>query len=171
MKIRRDYCKIIDCIWSCDHNNANTYYTGSKTKGLDLPGSDDDIMIDINKMADIVVSESTEDLVQSTRANKLLIVTDNVPPAFALLKCVNQSSSLPIINSDVTVYLSSQDVLSSLNSLPSATGTRRTQGPSLETWMEFEDTYEAGRDNVPSILCKGWPKAAEEWKDRPRHYA
>ena len=89
VKMRQDYCKIVDCIKSINPDNVNRYYTGSKAEGLDLPGSDDDYMIDINNICDIAVSESIEDLVQSTRANKFLIVTDDVPPAFALLKCVS----------------------------------------------------------------------------------
>ena len=69
-------------------DNVNVYFTGSKAEGLDLPGSDDDYMIDINSLYDIEVSESVYDLIRSTRRNKLLIITDNVPPAFAMLKCV-----------------------------------------------------------------------------------
>ena len=68
------------------------------------------------------------------------------------------------------MYLSSQELLSSLNLLKSKTETHRIQGPAIESWHEFEDTSKAGRDNVASILCKAWPTAAAEWKNRPRHY-
>ena len=173
VKMRKDYCKISDCIGSCNSTSTNKYFTGSKAEGLDLPGSDDDYMIDINNTYYIEVSESMEDLLQSTRANKLLIVTDNVPPAFALLKCVSvydQSLRRAMVNMGDNAYLSSQEFLSSLNLFKFETGTRRIQGPSVETWHEFQDTSEAGRDNVPSILCKAWPTAAAEWRDRPRQY-
>ena len=172
VKMRQDYCKIRDCGSSINSYSAHVY-TGSKAEGLNLPGSDKDYMMDINNLRNIAVSESTEDLVQSTRANKLLIVTDNAPPAFALLKCVgldDQSLSHAIINMGDNAYLSSQEYLSSLTSLNSETHMRRIQGPSIESWEEFEDTSKSGRDNVPSILCKDWPTAAAEWKDRPRHY-
>ena len=173
VKMRQDYCKIVDCMKSIKPDKFNIYYTGSKAEGLDLPGSDHDFMHDINDMGDIEVSESIEDLLQSTRANKLLIVTDNIPPAFALLKCINvydQSLRRAIVNMGDNAYLSSQEFLSSPNLLKSETQTRRIQGPSIEAWQDFEDTSAAGQDNVPSILCKAWPTVAAEWKARPRHY-
>ena len=77
VKIRKDYCKIHDCIVSINPKSINVYFTGSKAEGLNLPGSDKNYMFDINNICDIALSESREDLVRSTRANKLLIVTDN----------------------------------------------------------------------------------------------
>ena len=144
-----------------------------RRRDLDLPGSDDDFMIDMNNTYDIEVSESVQDLVRSTRRNKLLIITDNVPPAFAMLKCVTLQhplllrSTVPMNNE---LYLSSQQVVSSPWRKSEKTETSRIQGPSVEVWTEYADTSESGRDNVPSILCKFWPTSAAEWKDRPRHY-
>ena len=171
VRIRQDYCKISDCVNSIEGNNV--YYTGSKAEGLDLPGSDHDFMIDINGIYDIEISESLQDLVRSTRRNKLLIITDNVPPAFAMLKCVTLQdplllpSSVPMNNES---YLSSQQVVSSPWRQSGKTETSRIQGPSVEVWNEYADTSQSGMDNVPSILCKFWPTSAAEWKDRPRHY-
>ena len=173
VKMRQDFCKINDCIGSINPHNVNVYYTGSKAEGLDLPGTDHDYMFDINNMYDVAVSESTEDLVQSPRTNKLLIVTDNISSAFALLKCVSLHSLLlrrAMVYMGDNAYLSSQEFLSLSNSLKSETETRRIQGPSVESWSEASDTSEPGQDNVASILCEAWPTAAAEWKDRPRHY-
>ena len=173
VRIRMDYCKIHGYISSSLPDKVNKYYTGSKAEGLHLPGSDDDFMYDINVIYDIEVSESVHDLVRSTRRNKLLIVTDNVPPAFAMLKCVTLQDPLllrtavPINNES---YLSSQQVVSSAWRQSEKTETSRIQGPSVEVWSEYADTSKSGRDNVPSILCKFWPTSASEWKDRPRHY-
>ena len=171
VRIRQDNCKIYDCIASMD--DINYYYTGSKAEGLDLPGSDDDYMIDINNIYDIEVSESLQDLVWSARRNKLLIVTDNVPPAFAMLKCVTLHSlfllcsAVPMNNES---YLSSQQVVSSPWLQTEKTETSRIQGPSVEVWNEYIDISKSGDDNVPSILCRFWPTSAAEWKERPRHY-
>ena len=174
VKMRQDYCKIQDCIKSCNPVSVNVYYTGSKAEGIDLPGSDNDYMMDVNNFHDIEVSESTEDLIQSTRANKVLIVTDKVPPGFAILKFISlQNTSLrrAIVNVGENAYLSSKEYLSTDLFLKSEIQTYRIQGPSLEMWGEFEDTSKSGIDNVPSILCKAWwPTTAAEWKDRPRHY-
>ena len=171
VRIREDYCKIHDCILSIDGNNV--YYTGSKAEGLDLPGSDYDYMYDINNVHDIEVSESIHDLLRSTRRNKLLIITENVPPAFAMLKCVTLQHPL-LLRSAVTMnnesYLSSQQFVSSPWWKSAKTETSRIQGPSVEIWNEYTDTSQSGRDTVPSILCKFWPTSAAEWKDRPRHY-
>ena len=171
--VRQDYCKIRDCIRSINPENVNWYYTGSKAEGLNLPDSDDDFMMDTNNKYDIEVSESMNDLVQSTRRNKLLIVTDNVPPAFAMLKCVTLQDPL-LLRSAVPIYdesyLSSQQFVSSSPWLESESEITRIQGPSVEIWGEYDDTSQSGDDHVPSILCKFWPTSAHEWKDRPRQY-
>ena len=173
VRIRKDFCKIHDCVRSITWDNVNVYFTGSRAEGLDLPGSDNDFMIDINNMFDIEVSESINYLVRSIRRNKLLIITDNVPPAFAMLKCVTLQdqlllrSAVPMNNE---VYLSSQQVVSSQLRQSNMRCTSRIQGPSVEVWSEYDDTSQSGRDNVPSILCKFWPTSAAEWSDRPRHY-
>ena len=78
VRIRQDFCKIHDSFLSTNPLNVNKYYTGSKAEGLDLPGSDNDYMIDMNNMYDVEVSESLHDLDRSTRRNKLLIVTDEM---------------------------------------------------------------------------------------------
>ena len=171
VRTRQEFCKIDDCISSI--NPANRYYTGSKAEGLDLPGSDDDFMFDINNPADIEVSESLQDLVRSTRRNKLLIVTDSVPPAFAMLKCVTLQDPLllrSVVPMNNEAYLSSQQFVSSPWLESERTKTSQIQGPSVETWDEYADTSASGQDNVPSILCKFWPTSAAEWKDRPCHY-
>ena len=168
MRIRHDYCKILDCIRSSNLDNVNIYYTGSKAEGLNLPGSDNDYMYDINECFDIEVSESLQDLVRSTRRNKLLIITDNVPPAFAMLKCITLHSPL-LLRSAVPMnneeYLSSQQVVTSAWLQSDMRYTSRIQGPSVEVWSEYADASQSGHDNVPSILCKFWPTSAAEWKD------
>ena len=173
VRIRQDFCKIHDCIMWINPHNANVYYTGSKAEGLDLPGSDRDYMYDINDLYNIEVSESLHDLIRSTRRNKLLIVTDNVPPAFATLKCVTLQDPLLFLSAvhmNNEWYLSSQQFVSSPWLQSEKTDTSRIQGPSVETWSEYDDTSQSGQDNVPSIVCKFWPTSADEWKDRPRHY-
>ena len=172
VKLRQDICKIRDCFRS-NIEKVDEYFTGSKAEGLDLPSSDYDYMIDINKVFDIEVSESIDELVQSTRANKFLLVTENVSPGFALLKCVSQIDNQYLRQSAITkgnnLYLGSLAFLSSSPLLVQKGDTRRIQGPSIEVWHEYHDTSLSGQDNVPSIRCQFWPGAAAEWVDRPRH--
>ena len=169
VNIRRDLCKIYDCIKSsipCN-NNINTYYTGSKSEGLELPGSDHDFMYDMNTRYGIEVSESAQDLVQSTRNNKLLVVTDNVPQAFVMLRYVRLTER-HLLNMRENVYLENQLFMEFTSGFKLET--YRLQGPSVEVWNEYDDTSQSGRDNVPSIYCNFWPTSAAEWTDRPRQY-
>ena len=110
VRIRKDYCKIHDSVRSCI-SKCSIYYSGSRAEGLDLPSSDDDYMEDINDRCDIDVAESIKALFQSTRANKFQMITDNVSPGFAFLKCYSQISDKHLLHSLVkmgdSVYLSS----------------------------------------------------------------
>ena len=177
MKIRRDYCKIRDCLKSCNFPiNVNEYFTGSKAEGLDLPGSDLDFMFDINNTHDIEVFESAQTLAKSTRANKFLIVTNNVPPGFALLKPYSRLQISMLQRSLVTMnentYLSSQLCMSEFLLIQNERGDNTTiiQGPSLETWTPLHDKSKDGDDYVPSVHCNFWPTPAKEWTERPRQH-
>ena len=169
VKTRQDFCKALECLTS-----TMSYYTGSKAEGLDLVGSDFDFMYDINKSYDINAFESLRDLFQSTHTHKCLMITDNVPPGFAFLKCVSQIHNRHLFHSSVKfgdiMYLSSQLFVSSSPVLKAERDTRKVQGPSVESWSPYCDKSESGIDNVFSIGCRFWPKSAAEWIDRPRHH-
>ena len=175
-KVRTDSCKIVDSLSSI-RGNDNTYFTGSKAEGLDLAGSDEDFMMDINYQLDIEVSESMQHLIQSHCSQKFLVLTDNAPPAFVFLKHVSQTQNQHLPRKlekclDGT-YLSSHrwmTVRSPSEFDPPLTIRYRTQGPSVETWDEYEDTSASGTDNVMSFRCRFWPASASEWIGRTRHY-
>ena len=176
VKIRQDYCKMHDYVRSINSSNSNVYYTGSKAEGLELADSDKDCMYDINRRYDVDVSESIEDLRQSTCRNKLLIEYDNAKPGFVFLKCISvQNDHLlrSIVNIGDNSYLSSQNFLSSSPCLHVSLESeicRKPTGPSVESWSKYSDIKKSGRDNVHSILCRFWPTSAIEWKNRPRKY-
>ena len=175
VQIRKELCRIVDCIYSCNSRKVNIYYTGSKAEGVDLPGSDDDYMFDYNNLLDICVSESMQELMQSSRTNKFLAVTENVKPGFIRLTPFNQlrSSFLrrSLLTMDDSTYLSSQLYVSSFyNTLNRFFPNSRIQGPSMEIWNRYQDLSESGDDNVNSIHCQFWPSLAAEWNIRPRRY-
>ena len=85
VRIRQDYCRILDCVRSTGLN-SNTYYTGSKAEGLDLPVSDDDFMDDINSIHNMQVIQTEEDTTQAAQRNMFVMSTENVRPCFAMLK-------------------------------------------------------------------------------------
>ena len=174
VKIRQDFCVIHDCVRSTCLK-IRIYYTGSKAEGLALRDSDDDFMWDITDPKNIDVSESIQDLIESTRPYKFHVITDNVPPGFALLKCVDQVQGkvlpFPIVHSaDGDFLRSSTFVLPYVATLDPECGRFKITGPSIETWGNYCDISKSGTDTVPSIHCKFWPTTAAEWIDRPRQY-
>ena len=177
---RQDYCRVVDCIRSCQLNTGS-YYTGSKAEGLDLPGSDDDYMYDINDLYNVQVAQTTQEacVASSPRISTLLLCTDNVHPGFALLRWLSISSPIPhplLLRASQNMYgfphlssfLFTRECLQAGN--PRDGFTRVIQGPSIETWTEYADRSESGDDHVPSIHCPFWPRGAEEWLHRPRRY-
>ena len=173
VQTRQDFCKIRDCILSSNPLKIRQYHTGSKAEGLDLAGSDVDFMYDINNRSDIDVSESMQVLFQSSRTHKFVMISDDVPPGFVLLKCISQIHDQHLIRSLVKVgddmYLRSQLFMHSSPDLQPDGDTRTIQGPSVEVNLGIM-LNDPGFDNVPSIHCKSWPTSSVEWIDRPRHY-
>ena len=181
---RQDYCRVVDCMLSC-YQNTGSYYTGSKAEGLDLPGSDHDNMWDINEEYNIKVAQTTQEarVASSPRISTLLLCTDNVHPCFALLRWLSISSPIPhplLLRATQNMYgfpylssfLFTRERLQAENETDPGDGfTRVIQGPSIETWSEYDvDRSESGLDSVPSIRCPFWPRGAEEWLHRPRRY-
>ena len=78
---RQDFCRVVDCMMSCGLNTG-WYFTGSKAEGLNLPGSDEDYMWDINGRYNIRVAQTAQEarVASSPRISTLLLCTDNVHP-------------------------------------------------------------------------------------------
>ena len=181
--VRQDYCRLKDYfISTCAGLDTDSYFTGSKAEGLDLPGSDVDYMIDINNVLGIKVVQSLHEPLNTSDycSSVLSIQTDNIPPGFALLCCkkiVNPiMHKLHVVQSfNGEQYFSSNLLLNiSLQHIPSSMvpmhPTRKRQGPSLETWFEYDIKSESGIDFVMSIHCAFWPNNKSEWLERPRHF-
>ena len=182
INIRQDFCKIEDCIKS---KNYNVYFTGSKAEGLELPGSDEDFMMDVNKQFDthIKVIQSLDELPERSIECTLLMSVESVPPGFALLQHINPTLhmiDLELIFSTRKMnglqYLTSNWMVECLlfhsrfeigeNDCPR----RRRQGPSIEVWTDYGSTSDFGTDLVMSIHCPFWPNIALEWTQRPRYF-
>ena len=177
---RQDKCRVWDCIVSCEQNRG-TYYTGSKAEGLNLPGSDNDYMHDVNDLLNIRVAQTTQEarVASSPRISTLLLCTDNVNPGFALLRWLSNSPLIldPLLLRasqnmygfpHLSSFLFTHECLQAAN--PGDGKTRVIHGPSIETWSEYMDRSQSGYDTVPSIHCPFWPCGAEEWLHRPRRY-
>ena len=197
IKMRQDYSRIFECLL-CNPTSStvlpninNLYFTGSNAEGLDLPGSDEDYMFEINNsnvFFPITVIQSEENGVHSIYPQHVFLMeTENVPPGFVLLRSKQPAClglfSLVCSERNGLPYLSSNVLLDfgvfGRQMVQNATGhflyfkelkTRR-QGPSLETWSEFMDQSDSGMDTVPSIRCRFWPSGAREWISRPRDFS
>ena len=189
IKIRRDYCKIADCFMSDfvqrTTGSGNIFFTGSKAEGLDLPGSDEDYMYEINNLYGFRMSviQSMDDMntCETYIYNEYLMVTEYVPPGFTLLQCVRENIlANPILylaseSVNGVLYLSSDSLLNIVSSTQQVgvgylySKTAR-QGPSIESWSEYQDLSESGRDSVPCVRCSFWPNSCEEWIQRTRHF-
>ena len=179
---RQDYCKMHDLA----HSIATLipmYYTGSKAEGLNLPGSDDDYMTDINIVYDIKVIPSLDENTRTSPYSTFLMSTENIRPGFAFLQHVPQTPLDPFLN-QASKYINGLRYLSSelfvqksiveMQNGYRATGfndfiTMRRQGPSREkSFNGFSDREPD--DQVDCIHCTFWPSEAVEWRDRPRPF-
>ena len=175
---RQDRCRVTDCIESC-YQNTGVYYTGSKAECLNLPGSDQDFMWDINSPYNIEVAQTTQEarVASSPRICTLLLCTDGVHPGFALLRWLSPIPHPELLRASQNIngclhlssFLFTRERLQAQNETNPGDGfTNAIQGPSIETWDEYMDKSESGYDLVPSIHCPFWPRGAEEWLHRPR---
>ena len=174
VKTRQDYCRLIDYLKTCTRSKA-VYHTGSKAEGLDLPGSDHDYMYDINNEMNIKVIQTAQYTHGSSSQSILHLCTENVPPGFALLRLDTHFHNSFLLRTSQGIngvpHLSSFRFMREC--LKSDNRPNRTvciQGPSLEEWNEYAERSKSGTDIVPSIHCLFWPRGAEEWIQRPRHY-
>ena len=179
--IRQDFCRTRDCLHSVGLEN-NVYYTGSKSEGLNLLGSDEDYMADTNNIFKIKVTQSLDENNDTFLYNTLFMSTENVPPGFALLQYLHQSPLMhPFLylaskNMYGRQYLSSDLFVQNYVSLSRNINmlwiqSVQRQGPSVEVWFPGMNTSESGNDHVLSIHCPFWPNESSEWVHRLRHFS
>ena len=177
--IRQDFCRIFDCKQPIRRSfNDNCYYTGSKAEGLDLPGSDNDAMFDINNCSKLLIIQSMQDAPTAILEKSMfLMLTEKVPPCFVMLRSVNQVQDDFLFDAcqviDNAMHLSSYLLVHDLESGFNGTLYERKiarQGPSIEGWSPYMDTSQSGNDAVLSIHCPFWPNSASEWRLRVRSF-
>ena len=179
IEIRQDYCRIRDCLLSEMRNPSSAYLTGSKAEGLNLPGSDEDYMYDINDIYQIKVTQSLDENNDTSHYSIFYMSTENVYPCFALLWHVPQTPMYSQLyrssqNMYGLQYLSSDLVVQNavlIWNKGTNIKTVKRQGPSAEVWRSCDNPKsDCGIDNVDSIHCEFWPNECLEWLHRPRHF-
>ena len=181
INIWQDYCRLYDCMGS-DALPGNVYFTGSKAEGLDLPGSDEDYMFDINNDHNIKVIQSLDENTNISPHCIFVMCTDNIHCGFTLLQYVpnvHQTMMKVCIhkalqNINGSQYLSSDLFVDDHSVFSDFSNDRegdtfQRQGPSLEFWDKF-DKSDSGSDFVLSIHCAFWPNEAAEWTNRARNF-
>ena len=182
INIRQDFCRIKDVMMSTQTELRQQHYTGSRSEGLDLPGSDNDFMIDINNCLKVKVVQSVHEISNTPIYDEFLLCTENVKPGFALLRRIRQHTLMlnPMLEAGLKIinnveYLGSDEFVRQCLHLSqirqSETGvTSVRQGPSMEHRFPHDRPSEPGTDMVPSLHCCFWPNAAAEWTQRPRSF-
>ena len=180
INIRQDFCRLLDVILSNTQVFFRIYYTGSKAEGLDLPGSDDDYMFDMNNLLKIKVVKSARETSATPSYEEFLLCTENVKPGFVLLRrirqhafMVNQRLKAALKTISNVEYLSSDKLVGNAyhDWGPIHIGpTQVRQGPSVEHRTPTQGPSEAGTDKVISIRCFFWPDDASEWIHRSRPF-
>ena len=174
IEIRQDFAMIRECLISVPL--WKTYYTGSKAEGLDLPGSDEDFMYDINDDYDVKVIQSKNKTSDMSSNTILYLCTENVKLGFALLEIHRVSSWLQMFIERINgkQYLSSnlmvQNFFNTAQVFKFGNFLKR-QGPSLENQLICNKNFRVeGTDHVLSIHCDFWPNEASEWCLRQRNF-
>lgn len=153
VRYRRLYCKRNDEIF--DDNSSAIISSGSRAEGLDLPGSDYDIMFHAKNWS-----------VYETKPNNdediIVLDTDNALPCFALLK-VSGNTAFPC----PTTVTANGNYIANVDYLKFILGTEdhilcSIHGPSLSNSL-LDDT-----DLVFCFKCHTWPTIAKNWLLRYR---
>ena len=176
IEIRQDFAMVMECVSLIQ--SMQRYYTGSKAEGLDLPGSDDDFMMDFNNVFNIKVIQSTNKTFDMSSKTILYLRTENVRPGFALLEIPKVPPLLEMFIERINgvQYLSSNLMVQCFFNITQSFKMGnffKRQGPSVEnnmfSSMQIVNQTE-GSDFVLSIHCDFWPNGASEWKQRPRKF-
>ncbi|VDI12662.1 Hypothetical predicted protein [Mytilus galloprovincialis] len=184
VKYRRYFYKCFDDYLNHEHDEESRIISsGSKAEGLDLPGSDLDLMTpSYHHMVDETHGK--------TKKKHLILDTNNALPGFALIKVsdesdfqvekiyVTQTLNGLLLNNDFLKQRQFQkikqqiptffmrDTISTLSplSLLGVDSFLKIQGPSVSSAL----TGIPDADNVFCIPCREWPSIAKHWIHRNR---
>ena len=161
IRIRQNVFLIKDKIYNKVNTTTTIVFSGSLAEGLDLPGSDIDVMVVLN---DVHVIQNVKHMNRSARHTTLLIEDEMEFPGFITLKLIAQGDAFTtpeyFVETTNGMYFSNISFIrklieSSVNYMQS------THGPCLS------DKDEA----IDLAFCfhlHSWPRQAEQWIYRHR---
>ncbi|CAC5377418.1 unnamed protein product [Mytilus coruscus] len=161
VKYRRLFFKVYEIVQN-NFLSPSKYIipSGSKAEGLNLPGSDIDIML-ISKKYIVYESKLETDIARSTINTHILVIdTDNAQPGFALLRVQNElfCEQHFVERNEDGIYLSSKLYL--LNFATKYTY-HKINGPCISN-------RDGKLDAAHSLKCPQWPSVAKDWATRKR---
>ncbi|XP_063411863.1 uncharacterized protein LOC134694746 [Mytilus trossulus] len=155
VRYKRLYCKLHDDV--LNYYDSEIISSGSKAEGLDIPGSDIDMMLLLKTWE---AHESKPD----NKKEVIILDTENALPGFALLKVTDDVSFifLPTITVQGNIIASDDflDYISTKEELNDALS--EIHGPSLS------HSFFSEIDIVPCLKCHTWPSVAKQWLLRYR---
>ena len=157
---RRQFFNVFDDVHNnCWNNNWHVMSGGSKAEGLNLPGSDFDVML-INKSIHVYERDDVLSNYHELRGKLNLVLDfDNAMPGFTLLHIydVREWRGIELIERNVDGTFLSNQSWKRVNNINNYIIT----GPSFSS--------ELGTiDRVCCLKYTKWPSRAREWIDRPR---
>lgn len=156
VKYRRCFYRCFDdCL---NFKKGKLISSGSKAEGLDLPGSDLDLMF--------LLEEVVVDKTHSGEKEELFVLdTDNASPGFALIKVPENKSEFRDVRKSITGCFLSNDYIKerafSKASMPAQVMQKsfKIQGPSVD--IALKGVFDV--DFVISLSCREWPNVARMW--------
>ncbi|XP_071148912.1 uncharacterized protein [Mytilus edulis] len=178
VKYRRYFYKCFDDCLNTD--KLRVISSGSKAEGLDLPGSDLDLMCLLN----LFVEENNENT--NTNTNSMCLDTENASSGFACIKIPHgygleniSDKNISITNTGSGLFLTNDfgkqnmsktmsKQMSTFNDLSKRRFpvTYTIQGPAFSTSLQGFYNY----DFVFCISCRAWPSVAKRWLYRSRSH-
>ena len=165
IRIRQNMLLINDKIYNKTCTKFNRVSSGSLAEGLDLPGSDRDIMLVLN---DVQVIHNVQHINRSARYNTTLLMENDMEfPGFSRLKLIAKGDDEYIITSPECfvetingLFLSNISFIRKLIEI-TINSKKSTHGPCLS------DKHGAV-DLAFSVHLHTWPRQAEQWIYRHR---
>ena len=160
IRIRQNMFLIVDKIYNKINTDTTYVSSGSLAEGLDLPGSDMDVMVVLN---DVQVIQNVRHMNRSTPCPTLLMENDVKCPGFSRLKFITDSDHEDSIRSiECCVETANGIFLSSISFIRIFIGANDLlHGPCLSDQLEAWDI-------AVCFHLHSWPRQAEQWIFRHR---
>ncbi|XP_069140837.1 uncharacterized protein [Argopecten irradians] len=173
--IRRKLTLVTEQIYNAGEDDSNMIFTGSRTEGLFMKGSDDDYMFIDNNV--LVICRDQDTTTTPDIANKTVFIMRDAHsrPGYVNLKLIKVGHRICKHVSESIVPVGDLNFISSEMYRRSFTDeysnlfqtTTDTSGPAT-TLVNEQTRTGRNADCVRAFKCNSWPTEADEWVNRSR---